>query len=329
MRYLVSLSQMDLRQLKALVAIADNGSFSAAADVLLTVQSNVSAHVKKLERELGTTLVDRSSGTLTSTGELAVARARRVEAELTSLQADIRALQHEVTGTVRVGIIGTTARWLVPQLLDVSPLRFPDLRLVFVESTTRTLEGQLDSGYVDVAVLNVPHTSHDLLLVPLFEEELVLVAERGHPLLASGKVKVHDLAGIPLLLPLKGTAFRKELDDAVAPLDVALTARAEVDSTRLIASLTFEGYGPAILPATAIPMYLRDRWASAQIAEIPPRIVGVAQRPRTLPSAPVRAVLDMLTEIVFDSPALPWGLRAMPPDRFRTWAPSSRQVPAT
>lgn len=320
---------MDVRQLKALLAIADHGSFSAAADALLTVQSNVSAHIKKLERELGTTLIERGSGALTSTGELAVARARRIEAEMVALEADVRALQHEVTGTVRIGIIGTTARWLVPQLLDITPARFPDLRLIFVESTTTTLESQLDSGYVDIAVLNLPHTSHDLLLTPLFDEELVLVAPRSHPLASAEQISVHELDNMPILLPYQGTAFRQELDDAVAPLGVTLVPRAEVDSTRLIASLTFEGYGPAILPATAVPQYMQDRWACVRIREIPPRIVGVAQRSRTLPSAPVRAVLDMLTGIVFDTASLPWGLRAFAPDRFRHTSVSPRPAPAT
>lgn len=320
---------MEVRQLRALVAIADHGSFSAAAEALLTVQSNVSAHIKRLEQELNTTLIDRSTGALTSTGELALARARRALTELEALESDVRALQHDVTGTVRVGIIGTTARWLVPQLLNVAPQRFPDLRLVFVESTTTTLETQLDSGHVDVAVLNLPHTSHDLLLTPLFEELLVLVTALDHPLARARDVSVHELKGMPILLPVRGTAFRHELDAAVAPLGFALVPKAEVDSTRLIASLTFEGYGPAILPATAVPRYLQDRWATIRIREIAPRIVGVAQRPRTVPSAPVRAVLDMLTEIVFDNDVLPWGLRPVAPDRVRPGAISPRPAPAT
>jgi DNA-binding transcriptional LysR family regulator len=311
---------MDLRQLNVLVAIADHGSFSAAADALLTVQSNVSAHVKKLEHELNTTLIDRSTGTLTTTGELAVARARRAQSELDALKADVRALQHEVAGSVRIGIIGTTARWLVPQLLDVVPGRFPDLKLVFVESTTTMLQTQLDSGYVDLAVLNLPHASQDLLLTALFEEELVLVTSLDDPLANAGEISVLQLEGVPLLLPYRGTAFRRELDEASASLGITLVARAEVDSTRLIASLTFEGYGPAILPATAVPRYLQDRWAIVRVREIAPRLVGVAQRPRTLPSAPVRAVLDTLTELVFDSRLLPAGLRSVAPDRVRPHA---------
>ena len=92
---------MDLRQLAALVAIADHGSFSAAARSLHTVQSNVSTHVARLERELDTTLVDRANGELTVEGEAVVARARRVQGELDALVADVTALHHEVTGTVR------------------------------------------------------------------------------------------------------------------------------------------------------------------------------------------------------------------------------------
>ena len=130
---------MELRQLSAIVGIADHGSFSAAADALQTVQSNISAHVKKLERELGCELVDRATGQLTEAGEIVVARSRRVQAELDAMLSDVVALTREVAGTVRIGIIGTTARWLVPQLLRVTPQRYPDLRLVFVESPTTRL----------------------------------------------------------------------------------------------------------------------------------------------------------------------------------------------
>ncbi len=300
---------MNMSQLNALVAIADQGSFSGAADALATVQSNISTHVKKLERELGTILVDRTNGQLTPAGELVAARARRARAELEAATSDVLALQHDVAGTVRIGIIGTTARWLVPDLLDIVPERYPRLRLVFVESTTTALESQVMAGHVDLAILNLPHASTELLLTPLFEEELVLVTSLDHRLADAGEISVRELDGMPILVPQKGTAFRDDLDEAVAPLGVTLLPRAEVDGTRLIASLTFEGYGPAILPSTALPRYLRDQWAAVRIREIPHRVVGVAQHVRSVPSAPTRAVLDLLTEIVLDPALTPEGLR--------------------
>jgi DNA-binding transcriptional LysR family regulator len=300
---------MDLRQLSVLVAIADYGSFSAAADALSTVQSNVSTHVKRLEEELNTVLVDRATCGLTEAGQLVVTRARRARSELDALMSDVLALNHGIAGTVRIGMIGTTARWLVPQVLEIVPERFPLLRLVFVESTTTALDSQLASGQVDLAVLSVPHAARGLALTPLFEEELVLVLERDDELASRSEIGLAELAGVPLLMPYRNTAFRSDLDQAAASLGIELSSRAEVDGTRLIASLVFEGYGPAILPATAVPLYLRDRWTSVPILDLPPRVIGVAQRERSLPSAPIRAVLDALKSIAADATNLPPGLR--------------------
>ena len=108
---------MDLRQLNAVAAVAEHGSFSAAARALHTVQSNVSTHVARIEAELGVTLIDRATGLPTEQGEAVVARARRIHAELDALEFDVASLADEVRGAVLVGIIGTTGRWLLPPLL--------------------------------------------------------------------------------------------------------------------------------------------------------------------------------------------------------------------
>jgi LysR family hydrogen peroxide-inducible transcriptional activator len=299
---------MDLRQLHALVAVAENGTFSAAADALHTVQSNVSTHVARLEKELGVTLVDRGAGHLTAEGEAVVARARRVGVELEALVSDIAALRHEVVGTARLGMIGTTARWLVPHLLEVTAQRHPKLRLVVVEGISTSLEPQLAAGAIDLAVVNVPVPDEDLVTEPLFAEDLVLVVPAGDPLAGDGPVSLAHLAALPLLLPMPGTAFRDELDAAVRQAGVSLEAKAELDGTPLIASLTFEGLGPAILPATAVPAFMRRDWALVGVEGIPRRHVGVAQRRRGLLSAACRAVLEMLHELVADADARPPGI---------------------
>jgi DNA-binding transcriptional LysR family regulator len=213
--------------------------------------------------------------------------------------SDVAACKDEVTGTVRVGMIGTTARWLVPRLMDVARKRHPKLRLVVVEGTTTSLEPQLASGQLDLAVLHLPLTGHDLVARGLFEEDLVLVVPDGHAMaLPSRPVPLEDLAEMELLLPLPGTAFRDELDAVTRPLGITLLPAAEIDGLRLIASLTFEGYGPAILPATAIPSFLRTQFHPVAIEGLPRRRVGVAQRSRGLPSAPTRALLELLRAVV-------------------------------
>src|SRR5580698_2232377 len=144
---------MELKHLRALVGIADRGSFSGAAEILGTVQSNISAHVARLERELEVPLVDRSSGLLTDEGAVVVARARRMIGELDAMVADVVALRQEITGTVRAGMIGTTGRWLVPLVFARLRERHPSVHLNVADGTTMTLEPQLISGHLDVAIV--------------------------------------------------------------------------------------------------------------------------------------------------------------------------------
>ncbi|MGH8921277.1 MAG: LysR family transcriptional regulator substrate-binding protein, partial [Acidimicrobiales bacterium] len=259
------------------------------------------------------TLVDRSAGCLTEDGEAVVARARRISIELEAMVADLSALRDEVVGTVRVGLIGTTARWLLPRLLELGAERHPRLHLVAVEGTSTALERQLSAGRLDLAVLNLPVSGPDLLFTRLFEEDLVLVVAAGDPLAAESELDPGALADLELLLPLAGTAFRNEIDAALAPAGVTLTPRAELDGVRLIASMTFEGLGPAILPATAVPSFLRPDWRLVRVRGIPRRRIGVAQRSRGLPSAPARALLALLYELTSVPATMPEGLHPTHP----------------
>lgn len=289
---------MDLRQLQALVAVAEHGTFSAAADALATVQSNVSAHIARLEKELGATLVDRSAGRLTEEGEAVVDRARRIEAELQAIKADVASMRHDVTGRVRVGIIGTTARWLVPRLLDEMHRAHPHVALEIVDATSTSLEPQLVNGRLDLAVVNLPLPAPELMTTRLFDEDLLLFVPVTSPLADAGEIDVTDLAGVELFLPPRGTSFRDLLDDCAAKAGVELKARAELDGLRLIASLAIAGQGSAILPSTAVPPHLQGETRSVAVRGLPRREVGVALRRRGLPGAPARAFLEVLHELV-------------------------------
>ena len=288
---------MDLRQIQALIAIADHGSFSAAAAALHTVQSNVSSHVARLEKELGVQLVDRQSGTLTEEGAAVVERGRRAMSEIEAAASDVAALRDEVTGTARIGMIGTTARWLAPLLLEAAAQQHPKLRLVIGDGTSATLEPHLASGSLDAAIVNLPQGSPDLIEHPLFDEDLILVLPTDHPLAGRNSVDLRDLDGFELLLPAPGTAFRIEIDEACRAAGVTLTPRAELDGVRLMASLAVKGLGPAILPATGASEGVL-RLARVTVAGLPRRKVGVVLRRRGRPSAPARATLEVLESVV-------------------------------
>lgn len=304
---------MDLRQLGALVAIAEHGGFSAAARALHTVQSNVSTHVARLERELGVVLVDRTTGRLTDEGEAVVGRARRVQAELDALVADVASVNHEVSGSARIGIIGTTARWLTARLLGAMSETYPRVHVVVVDATTTSLLPQLDASRLDLAVVALPVHDPDLETETLFEEALVVVAPPSHPLYGLERVSLHELAEHELLLGPPGTAFRDDLNRQAEALGLTLRSKAEVDGMRLIASLAFEGYGAAVLPASAVPRWYPGDFTTVTIDGVVGRTVGLARRRRGMPSAPARALREVLTDVVArEAPQQP-GLTLPPP----------------
>ena len=96
--------------------------------------------------------------------------------------ADVAALRQEIVGTVRLGMIGTTGRWLVPQLFDFLRVRHPHVHLNVAEGSSVQLEQQFASGQLDLAVVTFPLSGDEVLAAELFDEDLVLVLPRDHPM---------------------------------------------------------------------------------------------------------------------------------------------------
>ncbi len=289
---------MDIKQLQALLAIADHGSFSAAAKSLLTVQSNVSAHIQRLESELGVTLVDRHDGSLTDEGEMVAQRARRVIHEIEDIDADIHSLGESPSGEARIGAIGTTGRWLMPLLLPEVSARHPNVHTTVFEGATNNLVLRINTGEIDAAIVHLPLSTSDYEVTELFAEELVLIAHTKHTLSKHTSISLKELAEHPILLAPRGTPLRRIVDRAAANEGVAMSALAEIDGVRLMTSLAFEGYGAAIVPASAIPGWLRGDFVRISVPGLPRRVVGWAQRHRPRPNRATLAVRDTLIDIV-------------------------------
>ena len=126
--------------------------------------------------------------------------------------------------------------------------------MTVADGTSANLEPRLLNGQLDLAVVSLPVVGDELVATPLFEEDLMLVVPVDHPL-ASGPcpLPLAALTELDLVLPLPNTALRDDIDRALRHAGVTLHPAIELDGIRMIASLTFDGFGPAILPATAVP----------------------------------------------------------------------------
>ncbi|MGC1238483.1 MAG: LysR family transcriptional regulator [Acidimicrobiales bacterium] len=300
---------MEIRKLEALIGIAEHGTFSNAAESLGTVQSNISNRIARLESELGTELVNRTTGTLTESGVIVVERARRVLVELRAIASDVSELNAEVRGQVTLGMIGTAGRWLVPLLLENVRERYRHINLRISEGTNSALEPRLINGQLDLAVLAWPVMADELEEVDLFTEDLVVIAHRDH-LLANmeGPLPFSVLAQHDILLPMRGTPIRREIDDAARVAGVELHPLVELDGLRTIASMTFDGHGPSILPATMLSPHLRASFVALPIENIAKRRVVLASRRFGFPAAPVRAIHALLEDVVANATNPPDGV---------------------
>ena len=141
-------------------------------------------------------------------------------------------------------------------------------------------------------------------LRPLFDEDIVLLISKDHPLAIADALHIKDLEGVELILPAPRTGFRQELDEAAHQAGMTLCSNADIDGLRLLATLALRGYGPALLPATTLwdlPEGLSDLpegYRTISVAGLPLRHVGMALRKRGKPSAATQALISVLESVL-------------------------------
>ena len=173
----MSLNLPTLRQLRFLVALADYGSFSRAAEMQFVTQPTLSAGIKELEGTLGTVLVDRGSrGTeLTETGIIVVGRARIVITEAEQLVIAAKTAGNLLSGPFRLGLIPTIAPFFLPKIIPAIQKSFPKLELSLREDLTERLIYDLKQRQVDCAIIALPFQTSGLDWHTLMDDEFLFV----------------------------------------------------------------------------------------------------------------------------------------------------------
>lgn len=187
---------MDLVALRTFLTVAELASFSRAAERLHLAQPAVSQQVKKLERELGTQLLHRSTRRvqLTAAGELLQPRAREILADVDRAEADVRLLTEGLAGQVAVGFVGTATYDLLPRVARSVRDRLPDVELqLYGEQLGPALLSGLTARQIDVAVTRDPVPETDVRIQPLRSERFVAALPADHPLAGEERVALAEL----------------------------------------------------------------------------------------------------------------------------------------
>jgi DNA-binding transcriptional LysR family regulator len=290
---------LELRHLDTLLAIAEQGSFTAAADVLATVQSNVSDQVRQLEEELGAPLLVRSrrGATPTEFGAVVLERARRVRRELEAMRADVSMLQGLQAGHASLGVVGTASRWLIPALVADLRALAPGVQLRVNEAASERLFVEVAEGELAQAVVTEPVADRRLDLEHLLDEELVGLVPADGTDLGPEPISLARLAEDPLVLPPPDNPLRRQVDAAAAAEGITLAVPIEIEGIRLIADMVAAGGGVSVLPATAIPPELQGV-RRVVLAGVPPRRMGLVTARDAQLSLADRAVRDSVLRLV-------------------------------
>ncbi|MES1923822.1 LysR substrate-binding domain-containing protein [Salinisphaera sp. T31B1] len=260
---------MQLQSLRLFVAAASSGSFSIAAKQTHTVQSNVTAHIKKLETELGVALFIRQ-GTihLTPAGHTLLTHARRTLAAHDETLASFNG-HDQPHGVLRIGSMESTAAVRLPSLLAAYHRQYPGVDLRLATGTTTDIVAQLLAGSLDCAFTagSVPHSR--LYRVEAFHESLVLVADRPVPVMPSAD----DLLEMPFLAFKQGCHYRQCVERLLDRQGIAGARIFEFGSIDGILGCVAAGMGYALLPETVVAAY-RSRFAIHSM-DLPADIGGV------------------------------------------------------
>jgi DNA-binding transcriptional LysR family regulator len=243
---------MDIRQLRYLVALSEERNFTRAAEREHIAQPALSQQIRRLEEELGLAVVERTTRrvAMTEAGELLVARARRILAEVEAAHAEMQGLSGMHAGRVTIGAIHTMGPVDVSLALAIFHQRHPGVELTVHEGSSEELAELLRIDELDVAFLSVTERieSHGIGLLQLVSEELVVILPHGHPLADRHRLRMADLADEQFIAYRPGARLRELLVSAGRDAGFEPRVTLESNESQRIRRLVARGLGVAILP---------------------------------------------------------------------------------
>jgi DNA-binding transcriptional LysR family regulator len=243
---------MDIRQLRYLVALAEERHFTRAAAREHVAQPALSQQIRRLEDEIGLPLVERTTRqvAITDAGQLLVARARRILAELEAADAELLALKGMETGRVTVGTMHTMGPIDVTLALAMFHQRHPGVELTVREESSEELAEKVRADELDLAFLSVTERieSHGLGLEQLVLEELVVLLPTAHPLARQGELRMADLRDEEFISFRPGARLRELLFSAARSAGFEPRVTFESNESQRIRRLVSRDMGVAILP---------------------------------------------------------------------------------
>jgi DNA-binding transcriptional LysR family regulator len=244
---------LDLHKLRVFVAVAERQHFTRAAEELGISQPALTAHVRDLERHLGTPLFERAGRgvRLTDAGHLVLGYARRMLALAVELEEAVDDVKGLRAGELRIGASTTIGEYLLPPALAAFRRAYPGVRIAVEIANTTHIADRLRHGELHLGLIGEPLDDPDLTCEPCWDDELVLIVPPGHAW-AGRILALADLDGMPLVEREAGSATRGVAEAALAGAGVRPAVTLELGGTEAVKGAVMAGLGVAFVSACAV-----------------------------------------------------------------------------
>ena len=267
---------MDVRTLRTLVAIADHGSFAAAADVLGLTQSAISLHIKSLEDAIGRSLFDRTTRPpkLNAEGRGVVVKARTI----IDLTDDLtRSLGSDtLSGTLNIGAVATAMTGMMPDVLAALRVKRPQIKVRVIGGLSGTLAAKVRDGALDVALVSRPmEPEPELRFHSITDEPLRVIAPMDTP----GDTDREILENQPYIRFQRLAWAGHLIDASLRERSIRVNTMMEVDTLEAVALMVSKGLGVAIVPERTLEKPFPDRLRIVPFGDPPiHRTIGMIER---------------------------------------------------
>lgn len=275
---------MNLQDIRYLVAVAELRHFGRAAESCNVSQPTLSSQIRKLEAELGVTLLERTNKRvdLTPVGAQILTHAQAALAEAGQMEAVARAARDPLVGPLKLGVIPTLAPYLMPLILKPLRQTYPGLTIELWEDQTRALIDGLRNHRLDAALLATPPDSPEITEIALFDEPLLAALPRRHRSAGAKRVTEEDLADELLVLSEGHCLANQALSACGAKSEHArgaLRSTMQAATLETLVNLVAAGYGATLIPALAADSVRRRDLVLLPLAGRSNRTIRLASRP--------------------------------------------------
>src|SRR5437588_4807688 len=252
---MIRVNRMEIRQLRAFVAIAEAGTFTAGAERVHVTQAAVSMQIRQLESELGARLFIRAPRNviLTEAGEKLLERAHHILREHDAAVEEIAELAGAKRGRLRIGSASAgVSSDLLPKILRELRKGHPNADISVTSGTSESLVQQILAGEIDIAFVSLPVEARGIQTERLNEDQLVAIASPRHRLARQKTVSAYALAGENLILGERGGNTRRLIDEFFAQAGVKPAIGMELSRQAAIKRMVEEDMGVGIIPLQSV-----------------------------------------------------------------------------